>query len=174
MRRVTASGPLSPKLLKHFAVVTVGVTALLALFTSDQDWGAKAQIGAVETQNRAITAETDKVGARRLAARLIVRKDPSPAEFSEEHSSDFGEPGGGAARQEPEPQTSTLDGPSTLPPKLPRTPGASVTVTNSSAPAGDLPMKKSKARNQTAPTAQEAADIAASSARRSGHSGGAD
>ena len=173
MRRVIATGPLSPKLVKHFAMATVGLTGLLALFTSDQDWGAKAQIGAVETQNRVITAEADKLGARRLAARLIIKKDPAPAEFGEETGYDFGG-SGGAPRHEPEQSAPALDSPSALPPELPHTSGATVIVTNSSAPAGDLPFKKSKARNQTAPTAQEAADIAANSARRSGHSIGAD
>lgn len=174
MRRVIATGPLSPKLLKHFAMATVGLTGLLALFTSDQDWGAKAQIGAVETQNRVLAAESDKLGPRRLAARLVVREGPAPAQFGEESGYDFGETGGGAPRREPEPRASTLDNHSALPPELPHTPGATVIVTNSSAPAGDLSLKRSKARNQTAPTAQEAAEIAANSARRSGHSGGAD
>ena len=174
MRRVIATGPLSPKLLKHFAVATVGLTGLLALFTSDQDWGAKAQIAAVDTHNEVIAAEVEKVGPRRLAARLVVREGPVPAEFGEEPGYDFGEAGGGATRHEPEPRALALDNPSAFPPQLPHTPGATLTVTNSSAAAGDLPMKKSKARTQTAPTAQEAADIAANSARRSGHSGGAD
>ena len=174
MRRVTATGPLSPKLLKHFAVATVGLTALMALFTSDQDWGAKAQIAAVETQNEVLTAETEKVGARRLGARLIVKRDPSPAEFGEEPGYDFGEAGGNAPRLESESRGLALDGPSAFPPQLPHTSGAILTVVNSSAPPGAQPMRKFKARTQTAPTAQEAADIAANSARRSGHSGGAD
>ena len=174
MRRVIATGPLSPKLLKHFAVATVGLTGLLALFTSDQDWGAKAQIAAVDTHNDMIAAEVEKVGPRRLGARLIVEREPAPAEFGEEPGYDFGEAGGSAPRLESEPRGLALDDPSAFPPQLPHTPGATLTVVNSSAPAGAQPITKSKARTQTAPTAQEAADIAANSARRSGHSGGAD
>ena len=76
MRRAAPTGPLSPKLLKHFAAVTVGLTALLALFSSGADWGAPAQIGAVEAKNQLLTTEAERLGARRVAARINIREVP--------------------------------------------------------------------------------------------------
>ena len=151
MRRTATTGPLSPKLIKHFAMATVALTGLLAVFASGEDWGPQAQVKAVEAKNQLLTTEAEKLGTRKLAAKLKVREGRAAAAFADEAGSEFG---GGDAPQYILRQPVTGDG-------VP-------------APAGEAQLKDAKARGRSAPTAQEIADITANSARRSGQAGESD
>lgn len=77
MRRAAPTAGLSPQLIKHFAIATVSVTALLALFATDADWGAQAQLDEVEAKNRLAAAETEKLGAKKITAKLKIRRSSS-------------------------------------------------------------------------------------------------
>ena len=89
MRRAPAQTPLSPQLIKHFAFATVALTGLLAMFATSEDWGAQAQIKAVGDRNQLEIAEVNKLGTKRLAAKLQTREGPAPADFSAESTVDF-------------------------------------------------------------------------------------
>lgn len=81
MRRPQPELPISPKVLKHFAIVTVVLTALLALFVNGEDSQIAAEIKARETKNQLIAAEADKLGTKKLSAALGMQKarpDPGP------------------------------------------------------------------------------------------------
>ena len=169
MRRAAPTGPLSPKLLKHFAAVTVGLTALLAVFSSGADWGAPAQIGAVETKNQLLTTEAERLGARRVAARINIREGVPRPEFGEESGFDFGERGGGNAPQSgPQSPLQSFANSEAQPAGLAGPSGGIRVINGIPHIAATTQSKTPKARDQSAPTAQEKAQIAASSARRSG------
>ena len=172
MRRTAPTGPLSPQLIKHFAITTVVLTGLLAVFASGEDWGAQAQIGAVGAHNQLLKTEADQVGPRRLAAKLIVRPGPARLGFDDDPPYDFGERGNNSAPQPaPHQPMQALGDHSATSPELPNT----TPIDNGgSAPTADPLLKNPKARAQGVPTAQEIADITAHSARRSGQAGGAD
>ena len=175
MRRTAPTGPLSPQLIKHFAMATVALTGLLAIFASDADWGAQAQIGAVEANNQLLTAEAERLGTRHLAAKLVVRPGPSHRGFDEDPGYDFGERGSTSAPQ-PVLQTSVRarDSHSAPPLGLADLPGATEVVNSGPSPADDSRLQTAKTGKKAAPTAQELAEMTANSARRSGQSGEAD
>ena len=145
MRRTAPTGPLTPKLIKHFAVATVVLTGLLAMFSSGEDWGAQAQIGAVEANNQLLMTEAKQLGSRHLAAKLKVRPGAAAPSFGDEAGPELG--GGDTPRyivHQPVVRNGGLT------------------------PAGGAQLKNGKTRSQSAPTAQEIARITANSARRSG------
>ena len=148
MRRPVPTGPLSPKLLKHFAAATVTLTALLAVFASGEDWGARAQVSAVQTKNQLVKTETEKLGTKRVAATLKVANAPPAASFGDDE--DEPDLGGGGGYSSP-PQRSAQP---VMPPS----------ATSMSGPL------RTKARPAPArpPSAQAIAKLTASSARRSG------
>ena len=175
MRRAAPTGPLSPRLIKHFAVTTVVLTGLLALFASGEQWGARAQIGAVEAHNQLLKTEAEQVGTRRLAAKLIVSPGPARRGFDDDPGIDFGERGSIGAPQAAPDQTMRAFGDHGAPsPELSQTPDVTPVITSGSSPTTDPLVKNATARVRSAPTAQEIADITANSARRSGQAGAAD
>ncbi len=108
MSRPSATTALSPKLLKHFAAATVVLTALIAVFASGADWGAQAQISAVEAKNQLVSTEAEKLGTKRIGKTLKIANGPAAASFGEEESSNFGGVANGyvapARRAEPTPR----------------------------------------------------------------------
>ena len=172
MRRTAPTGPLSPKLIKHFAVATVALTGLLAIFASGEDWGAQAQIGAVQENNQVLTAEAEQLGTRRLAAKLKVMPGPSRMGFDEDPGTDFGDRANDDAPQPAPQQPGRARGNrSAPPPGLASAPDATMTVNSAPPPAEDQLPNTAKIRAKSTPTAQQIADITANSARRSGQAG---
>jgi hypothetical protein len=102
MRRVKPSAGLSPQQLKHFAVAAVTITGLLALFASGEDWGAKAQISAVEAKNRMVEAEAQKLGTRKITSSMAVNK-PVDTGFGEAAGPSAIGAGGGGGSMAPAP-----------------------------------------------------------------------
>lgn len=80
MRRAQPQLPISPKVLKHFAAITIGLTALLALFANGEEGKLAAQVKAREAKNQLLAAEADKLGTRKLSSALALKKksDPGP------------------------------------------------------------------------------------------------
>lgn len=74
MRRAAPTAGLSPQLIKHFAIATVSITAMLALFASGEDWGVQSRLEAVEAKNRLAAAEAEKLGARKIIPKLKIRR----------------------------------------------------------------------------------------------------
>jgi hypothetical protein len=100
MRRAAPTAGLSPQLIKHFAIATVSITALLALLASGEDWGAQAQLDEVEARNRLATAEAEKLGAKRVLPKLKIRESGGGSMGG---GSDMGSGGGGEGSFYPEP-----------------------------------------------------------------------
>lgn len=176
MARRTNTPALSPKLLKHFAAATVVLTALLAIFASGEDWGAQAQVQAVEAKNQLAATEAEKLGTKKVATTLKVANNVGAASFGDDEGGSFGGGGSGGGyappvqprpmaapvrpgQRKPKSQWSTdpLD-----PSKPPNPPGSEQEPvdTHPSAPP--------------TPSAQDIARITASSAHRSGGSGSGD
>ncbi len=103
MRRAAPSAGLSPQLIKHFAIGTVSVTALLALFASDADWGAQAQLDAAADQNQLATAEAEKLGKKKVLSKLKIRKASGSGMSMGGDSGSGGGGGGGGGGFDPEP-----------------------------------------------------------------------
>ena len=160
MRRRSTTSALSPKLLKHFAAATVVVTTLLAVFASGEDWGAQAQIQAVEAKNQLANTENEKLGFKRIGAAVKLAKAASRRGFAEEEGIDTtgGSVGGGYAPPAPQAATAGIFPPPSAAPlsPLPPMPGAQP------APA------KAKPVQSKAPSPDEIAQITAKSAQRSG------
>ena len=94
MRSATSHGPISPKLLKHFAAAAAVLTGLLALFASGEDWGARAQLDAAEAKNQLVATEAEKLGTKKLAAKLKVNNDIPAGSFGNDAGSNVGFAGG--------------------------------------------------------------------------------
>jgi hypothetical protein len=105
MRRAAPTAGLSPQLIKHFAIATVTITALLALFASGEDWGAQAQMQAVDAKNQLANAEAEKLGTKKLRAKLKVRQgDGGSMEMGGDSGMGSGGGGGGSLYPEPPPR----------------------------------------------------------------------
>ena len=175
MRRTPPAGPLTPKLIKHFAVATVVLIGLLAMVSSGEDWGTRAQIAAVEANNQVRKSEAEQVGPRRLAARIAVRPGPIHAGFNEDPGLDFGERGSYSEPQAGLDQPVQPRGNPGAPPLgLADAPGATQVVIGGASSIGGRVLKTAKPSVKTGPTAQDLAEMTANSARRSGQSGAPD
>jgi len=75
MRRAKQSPAISPQQLKHFAAAAVAATLLLALFATDEDWGAQAQIEANAAKTQLAVTEAEKLGTGKLANKLKVQSN---------------------------------------------------------------------------------------------------
>ncbi|MFM5918445.1 MAG: hypothetical protein ACKOOL_13060 [Novosphingobium sp.] len=177
MARRTASPGLSPKMLKHFAAATVVLTGLLAVFASGEEWGAQAQVNAIEAKNQLAATEAEKLGTKKVRTTLKVANNVGGGGFGNDEGDVSGGNGGGGgggfaaapavpaapaslrtgARKNPQWSANPLD-----PTRPPQPPGSAQepAQTQPSAPP--------------TPTAQDLSNITASSARRSGGSPGGD
>lgn len=162
-------------MLKHFGAATVVMTALLAVFASGDEWGARAQVEAVEAKNQLVATEAEKFGTRRVAKSLKVA-DGVGASFGNDEPEIVGGVGGGGgyaapalaqpvpsatpfAQSKPKPKYKA----NPLEPNKPPEP-----------PGSDQAPGEFHADEAPAPSAQQVANITASSARRSGGSGSGD
>jgi len=172
MARRTAKSGLSPTLLKHFAGATAALTVLLAVFASGEDWGARAQVNAVEAKNQLAATEAEKLGTRKVAKTLKVANNVGAARFGDDEREVFSGGGGYAPSVSPllavrptlavqRRPGSPLAGPPD-PTRPPQPPG------NQQEPAQLYPSAP------PAPSSQDLANITASSAMRSGGSRGGD
>ena len=180
MRRSKAAPPISPQQLKHFAAGAVAITCLLAVFASGEDWGAKAQVEAVEAKNRMVEAERKKLGTKTIATSIAVRQSAAGPGFGE--SAGPGSIGGdGAAGGSPAttPQSRGIPpemaGRSPVYPSSNPTPGT--TVTMKGVPADQVPGAKLKPNSkvQSGPIdAEQNRRIRENSRLRSGSAEGGD
>ena len=176
MRRAAPDLPISPKLLKQFAVVTLALTAVLAVFANEQEWGAKAQIKTITDRNQLLKTEAEKFGPRALVNNFKIANsagkasswgDDQPASppetvISYDRTSDHS--------SAPLPLRLSSEGP--FVPDLPQKPGASITVTGMDAedlPNADPKKKKRKTGEQYRPISPEELEaLKAASRLRSG------
>lgn len=183
MRRAAPPLPISPKLLKHFAVVTLVLTACIAMFADGESREAiQDQVELRAANNTLLATEAEKLGPRKLRANLVV-KDHKPARsgFADDGGMiDVTIPEGGASRIMP-PHPGAPDLAARAPgtqravppvPNLPATPGASVTVRGMTADE----LSGSQAQSPTGrkrtgsirPTAEQKAQIKELSRERTG------
>ncbi|MBS3930890.1 MAG: hypothetical protein KGZ65_06610 [Sphingomonadales bacterium] len=168
MRRAAPTLAISPKLLKHFAAATVTITLLLALFATDEDWGARAQLEANRAENQLAAAEAEKLGTRKLASKLKVR-EPSGGGFGSDEGG-----GGGGGTWYPNKSTANAERPNlrtTGIPQLEQRPGATLTVTGvdlEDALEQDPRKRKRKTGEQFRPNSEQIDKIKANSRQRTG------
>ena len=180
MRRKSTTSALSPKLLKHFAAVTVVMTALLTVFASGEDWGARAQISAVEAKNQLAASEAEKLGTKRIATTLKVANNVGAASFGDDEGGSFGDGGsgggGGGGYASPAPPQPVLNParPGMRKPNSPRSTNPLDPTKPPQPPGSEQKPVQTQPSARPAPTAQDFAKITASSARRSGSSGDGD
>lgn len=169
MRRAAPTLAISPKLLKHFAAATVTITLLLALFATDEDWGARAQLEANQAKNQLAAAEAEKLGTKKLASKLKVREAPGGG-----FGTDEGGGSGGGGDWTPRKPQSQLERPSLRThgiPQLEQRPGATVTVTGmdlEDARQPDPRKRKRKTGEQFRPNAEQIDQIKVNSRQRTG------
>lgn len=139
MRRAAPPLPISPKLLKHFAAVTVVLTACIAMFADGESREAiQEQVDMRAARNQLLETEAQKLGTRKLKSNLAAKdKNPSSAGFSDDGGMIDVTIGEGATSRQlaPARRPSLSQGlgsgarQSQQPiPILPATPGASVTL----------------------------------------------
>jgi len=162
MRRQAPNLPISPKLLKHFAIATVVITGLLALFAGGDggDVGAKIEQRAAQTE--LARAEPASLGRKTISNTLAVRPgtDLSGDFDSDGRMAGTGDLGGGRIGP---PTQAHPDRPAlpayAPPPGLLARPGATVSRTG---------MIGAKPRKPFHPNAEQQAAILRKSAERSG------
>ena len=195
MRRAAPPLPISPKLLKHFAAVTLVLTASIAMFADGESREAiTSQVDMRTARNQLLETEAEKLGTKKLKAHLTI-KDNRRAylPFADEgQTNEFGAEGGGAgggsgsgARGPRRP--GGPGGPAHMEPgkfdvrqipKLPMTPGASITVRGATADELPGPQVRSgnrpKRQGSIRPTAKQMADIKQASRERTRSADGGD
>lgn len=179
MRRPAPALPISPSLLKHFAAATLAITACIALFADGS--ASEAAVDQVKA-GEARQAEVDMAKSRKQTQQgLKVRNGGSsvPVEGGE------GPDGGGETYFHGGAVPAPITGgpprlasgpPLAIPPPLPMTPGASVTVKG--VPVDQLPPTPASAARRKAnqpqgsirPTEEQIAEIHEASRLRSGAS----
>jgi hypothetical protein len=179
MRRAAPTIPVSPKLLKHFAAVTIVLTGALAMFADEGSRSAIADgIESQQDYNEARAIEATKLGPRKLVSGL--KDNRRTMGFGGEEagpsggSGSYGGSGGGSALRGQRPRDAML----VPPPNLPTRPGATVTVQSGpydelelpSVTAGNKPRKKQPYR----PDAKAIEAIQQVSSQRSGNPNGND
>ncbi|MBS0481198.1 MAG: hypothetical protein JSR96_03430 [Proteobacteria bacterium] len=68
MRRQSQVKSLPPELLRQFAIITLIITAVIAMFANGEQAKIKAMVEAREAKSRLATAEAEKLGKRKLGA----------------------------------------------------------------------------------------------------------
>jgi len=98
MARAAPTLPISPRLFRHFAVITVAITACVAMFADGEGREAIANEVAVrQKQNELLIAEADKVGKRTvgfdraMAGKGAVAAANDSVDWSDD-GGDFGAP----------------------------------------------------------------------------------
>ncbi len=97
MSRRMPAPVLSPRVFRHFAVVTVAVTACIAMFADGENREAIA--GPIEqriARNHELQAEADKLGKRRLGATGLQLREEGTAYLPFAENAPTGEQGSGA------------------------------------------------------------------------------
>ena len=164
-------------MLKHFAAATVVLTGLLAVFASGADWGARAQISAVEAKNQLAATEAEKLGTKRIGTTLKIANNVGAANFGDDDGGSFG--GGGsdggdyAPPAQPQPVLNPAR-PGMRKPNSPRSTNPLDPTKPPQPPGSEQAPVQTQPSARPAPTAQDLAKITASSARRSGSSGDGD
>ncbi len=195
MRRNSPAAGLTPQLIKQFAIVTVMVTAAIAVVADgrgrDAGEAVKATIANREARNQQLAAEARALGARHLGVSMNERKareDPAAGTPVDESGSSAEESAGSASIGGGASYARTSGNAPVVPPRLalPKNAGESITYTNVTAdqlpmpPQGkDVTGKSAAGKGRTsAPTgpvsAKQAAAIEAASRARSGSATSAD
>ena len=180
MRRAAPPLPLSPKLLKHFAAITLVLTASIAMFADGESREViTEQVDMRAARNQLLETEAEKLGTKKLKAHLALKdKGRAYLPFAEEgQANEFGggmDGGGGGARISSGPGGPAQVEPGRFDarriPKLPMTPGASITVRG--ATADELPGpavasgNRPKRQGSIRPTAKQQAEIKQVSSQR--------
>lgn len=178
MRRAKTSAGISPQQLKHFAIAAVVLTCLLALFASGEDWGARAQVDAVEAKNKLVEEQTERVGTKKLLNSVAVRAPESAAGFGDDAGPGaMGGGGGGGSMDMPAvvPGPRGTGGIAPLPRSGPPVPGTVTTIKG--VPSDQAPGTRSKPKNQVqsgAVSTDQAKQIKANARERSGSTEGND
>jgi hypothetical protein len=137
----------------------VSITALLALFATDADWGAQAQYEDVEAKNRLAAAEAEKLGAKKIEAKLKIRK--GTGSMGGGGGSDFGSGSGGGGSLYPEP-----------PPRYAATPQAGsagqTEFGRNTGPGSERSKQPAKPAKKRTPTEEELEAMLEASRQRSG------
>lgn len=178
MRRPAPQLPLSPKLLKQFAGVTIVVTGLVALFANGEAAQMEAEVEAREARNQLLASEAERLGTRKVASSMKVK-----TQMGGWGSDAGGESGGegamdsGGAPASPQKTVFVPNNGPALPKNLPSVPGASVTVkgqvaTDLTGPQGDAARakEKGKAGYMYRPDARQIEEIKAAARERTGGS----
>jgi hypothetical protein len=158
MRRATPTAGLSPQLVKHLAIATVSITALLALFATDADWGAQAQYEAVEAKNRLAATEAKKLGTKKI--RMKSRQPAGSMDY--DAAPDFSTGGGGGGGSYSRAPT-TRQNTAKVPP-----PGAPMPARPSDQQAGPTQVEARNKAKPKAPTQEELDAMLEASRQRSG------
>ncbi len=164
-------------MLKHFAAATVVLTGLLAVFASGEDWGARAQVSAVEAKNQLAATEAEKLGTKRIGTTLKIANNVGAASFGDDEGGSFGDGGsGGGGYAPPAPPQPVLNParPGMRKPNSPRSTNPLDPTKPPQPPGSEQKPVQTQPSARPAPTAQDLAKITASSARRSGSSGDGD
>lgn len=180
MRKPAPKSTLSVEQLKKFAIATLIITGLVAMFANGEAAQVQAEAQAREAKNQLLTTEAEKLGTRRVAMGMTVKASAAgwggdggdSSGGSGEGSIDPDSPrttpaftqGAGAAKDHPQ-----------LPPNMPMKPGATVTVKGQVAsdlqgPIGDAARAKNKGKagNMFRPNAEQIEAIKAASRERTG------
>ena len=173
MRRAKPPGPLSPQLLKHFAAATVALTSLLALFASGADWGAQAQIQTVAAKNRLAATEAEKLGPKKLAAKLKISPEARTGTFGEDIGDFDNSYAGGDGTNYRSTHPIAVPGQGPAPMQLQR-PGDGVSHSDTANSGLPGPRGKSRPAGPAQPTQQQLEQIKAASQHRSGGETSAD
>lgn len=180
MRRPVQSLPISPKLLKHFAAVTVVLTGLIALFAGGEQSQFAQELAEREARNKLAQTEAEKLGTHEVAYDAPRRTAGSWGSAGQD------DPGFSGASTDPNPPPMMASngpkgrqiGPSRGRPAFLTPPPGPIPGGNAATMRGIERERDEEVRpdmrEPTSPTAEQSAALLQSSLARSGSSGDGD
>lgn len=90
MRRPAPSVQISPRLLKHFAAVTLVITVCVAMFASGGSAQISSELQDREARNQLLKTEADTLGSRKVAATLKRDHPPGRGQWGNDGGLDDG------------------------------------------------------------------------------------
>lgn len=90
MRRPAPSVQISPRLLKHFAAVTLVITVCVAMFASGGSAQISSELQDREARNQLLKTEADTLGSRKVAATLKRDHQPGRGQWGNDGGLDDG------------------------------------------------------------------------------------
>lgn len=161
MRRQAPTVELSPQLLRQFGLITLIITALIAMFASGEHEQVEAAMQARAARNHLLAVEARKIGSRKIVAAMNIKPEQGGEGFERLN-------GKNPVTSPPTPPTSGSGAPSTGQPDFIILPDGRKGMAMERGPDGKFHPVRGKAHQPSKPTPEQLEKMREQSRLRSG------